>query len=169
MHNALLLAGSLLIFMPAGHAQTPSAPVPPTAATAAPKPAPQAAPPPAHTEQVAPDRAQGILGAVVGGPDGKDIGRIIDVLVDGQGKPRAAVIDFGGFFGVGSRKVAVSWTNLNFAPAAKQGGVISLDLSADQIKAAPEYHPAAPAAVVTAKKPDTPPAVLSPASGDGKK
>jgi hypothetical protein len=113
-------------------------------------------PQPAHTEQVPPDRAVAILGATVTGPDQNDIGRIIDVLVDGTGKPRAAVIDFGGFFGVGSRKVAVSWTNLNFAPTAKTGGQISLDLTADQIKAAPEYHDTTPAAVVTARKPERP-------------
>jgi hypothetical protein len=39
-----------------------------------------------------PERASGILGAAVQGPDGKDLGRIIDVLVDDTGKPRAAVI-----------------------------------------------------------------------------
>jgi hypothetical protein len=111
------------------------------------------APPPAHTEQVPPDRAVAILGATVTGSDKKDIGRIVDVLVDAAGMPRAAVIDFGGFFGVGSRKVAVAWTNLNFAPAAKPDGQISLDLTADQIKAAPEYHDITPAAAVTSTKP----------------
>ncbi len=98
------------------------------------------------------------MGAGVLGPDGTDSGRIIDVLVDRTGKPQAAVIDFGGFFGMGSRKVAVSWTNLNFVPAAKNGARISIDLTADQIKAAPEYHESGAAAVVIAKKPDAPPA-----------
>jgi hypothetical protein len=108
-----------------------------------------AAPP--HTEQVPPERASGILGAAVQGPDGKDLGRIIDVLVDDTGKPRAAVIDFGGFFGMGTRHVAVSWTDLHFSPAAPAGMTIKLDLSADQIKAAPAYADAKPAAVVVAK------------------
>jgi hypothetical protein len=108
-------------------------------------------PPPAHTEQVPPERASGILGADVQGPDGQTLGRIIDVLVDDAGKPRAAVIDFGGFLGMGSRKIAVSWTNLHFSPDAKAGMLIKLDLTADQIKAAPAYEEAAPAAVVVAK------------------
>jgi len=108
-----------------------------------------AAPP--HTEQVPPERASGILGAAVQGPDGKDLGRIIDVLVDDTGKPRAAVIDFGGFFGMGTRHVAVSWGDLHFSPAAPDGMRITLDLSADQIKAAPAYADAKPAAVVVAK------------------
>jgi hypothetical protein len=110
-------------------------------------------PPPAHTEQVPPERASGILGAAVTGPDGQDLGRIIDVLVDDTGKPRAAVIDFGGFLGMGSRKVAVSWSNLHFSPASANGMLIKLDLTADQIKAAPAYADSKPAAVVVAKPP----------------
>jgi hypothetical protein len=110
-------------------------------------------PAPAHTEQVPPERASGILGALVTGPDGHDLGRIIDVLVDDTGKPRAAVIDFGGFFGMGSRKVAVSWSNLHFSPASANGMLIKLDLTADQIKAAPAYAESKPAAVVVAKPP----------------
>ena len=79
-----------------------------------------------------------ILGHTVTDPDGKTIGRLVDVLVGNDGEPQAAVIDFGGFLGVGSRKLAVQWSTLHFAPAnAKQP--ITLDLSQDQIKAAPEY------------------------------
>ena len=39
--------------------------------------------------------------------DGKEIGRIVDVVVDPAGQPRAIVVDVGGFMGVGSRRVAV--------------------------------------------------------------
>jgi hypothetical protein len=104
-----------------------------------------------QTEQVPPDHAAGVLDAPVAGPDGKDLGRIIDVLVDGTGKPRAAVIDFGGFLGMGARHIAVSWSNLHFLPTAPDGMKITLDLSADQIKAAPAYMETKPAAVVVAK------------------
>jgi len=37
------------------------------------------------------------------------MGRIVDVIVDLAGVVRAAVIDFGGFLGVGSRKIVVDW------------------------------------------------------------
>ena len=47
------------------------------------------------------------------------MGRIVDVLVDGQGMARAAIIDFGGFLGVGSRKIAVAWQALHFVPPAR--------------------------------------------------
>ncbi len=99
-----------------------------------------AAPPPAAapTTKVA---AGGILGRNVVGPDGTVIGRVVDVLVDAASNPRAAVIDFGGFMGVGSRQVAVNWSDLSFPPVSQAGTEtdIKLDLTADQIKAAPAY------------------------------
>ena len=42
------------------------------------------------------------------------MGRIVDVIVDRSGQVRAAIIDFGGFLGVGSRKIAVDWNALHF-------------------------------------------------------
>jgi hypothetical protein len=67
------------------------------------------------------------------------MGRVIDVVVDVGGQVRAAVIDFGGFLGVGSRKIAVDWGALQFGKAVKHGDDISLALTQDQLKAAPEY------------------------------
>jgi PRC-barrel domain len=58
--------------------------------------------------------AQLVLGKEVRGPAGEDMGRIIDVLVDQTAHVRAAVIDFGGFLGVGNRKVVVDWSALHF-------------------------------------------------------
>jgi hypothetical protein len=106
--------------------------------------------PPSNVQRVPPEQALAILGHTVTGPDGKTIGRLVDVLVGDDGAPQAAVIDFGGFMGVGSRKIAVQWSTLHFAPAnTKQP--ITLDLTQDQIKAAPEYKdPAKPAPVVVA-------------------
>jgi hypothetical protein len=110
-------------------------------------------PPPGNVQRVPPEQALAILGHTVTDPAGKTIGRLVDVLVDNNGDPQAAVIDFGGFMGVGSRKIAVQWSTLHFAPAnAKQP--ITLDLTQDQIKAAPEYKDVTkPAPVVVA--PDT--------------
>jgi PRC-barrel domain protein len=105
---------------------------------------------PGNVQPVPPEQALAILGQTVTDPNGKTIGRLVDVLVGYDGEPQAAVIDFGGFLGVGNRKIAVQWSTLHFAPAnTKQP--ITLDLSQDQIKAAPEYKdPAKPAPVVVA-------------------
>ena len=48
------------------------------------------------------------------------MGRIVDVIVDRTGTVRAAVIDFGGFLGVGSRKIVVDWSALHFGTGQRQ-------------------------------------------------
>ena len=95
------------------------------------------------------------------------VGRIVDVLVDDLGQPRAAIIDFGGFMGVGDRHIAVAWRALHFAPGSGPG-TITLDLTLDQIKATPEYRrpaqPAAPPVVVAVPpRPNSPPVSPPPA------
>ncbi len=109
-----------------------------------------AAPAPTPVEQVAPEAAMSIMGVTVQGPAGKDIGRLTDVLVGLDGRPVAAVIDFGGFLGVGNRKVAVDWKSLKFSPGDKTHP-ITLELAPDQVRAAPDYKDQQPAPVV---KPD---------------
>jgi hypothetical protein len=101
---------------------------------------PAAAPAPGETvETVGPAQAISVLGKKVVGPDGKAIlGSVIDMLVDADGKPRAAVIDFGGFLGVGSRHVAIDWNSLKFH-LDDQNVPVQLDLDPAAIRAAPEY------------------------------
>ena len=69
----------------------------------------------------------------------ENIGRIVDVIVDRTGQVRAAVIDFGGFFGVGNRKIAVDWDALDFAADGDKRDFVKLEFTRDQIKTAPEY------------------------------
>jgi hypothetical protein len=98
-----------------------------------------------------------IMGRDVVSAKGEDMGRIVDVLFDEKGEPHAAVIDFGGFLGVGSRKIAVSWKALRFDLGEKKN-IIALDVGRDQLKAAPEYKSAEsekPIAVVA--QPETKP------------
>ena len=66
------------------------------------------------------------------------MGRIVDLLVDETGQPRAAIIDFGGFLGVGTRKIAIDWHTLRFDAEQTKAAIVA-DLDRDQIKAAPEY------------------------------
>jgi hypothetical protein len=101
------------------------------------------------------ENIQGILGKDVRSSAGEDMGRIVDVLVDQAGRVRAAVIDFGGFLGVGNRKVVVDWAALHFAPG-DQRDRISLDLTRDQVKQAPEYKPGKPVVVLGALGPSGP-------------
>ena len=83
-------------------------------------------------------QAEGILGKEVRSSADENMGRIVDVVVDRTGQVRAAVIDFGGFLGVGSRKIAVDWGVLNFAPTQKRD-VVTIELTREQVRTAPEY------------------------------
>ncbi len=80
----------------------------------------------------------------------EDMGRIVDVIVDRSGTVRAAVIDFGGFLGVGSRKIVVDWNALHFGQIANKGDRISLELTKEQVMAAPEYKEDTPIVVLGA-------------------
>ena len=84
-------------------------------------------------------QAQSVLGKEVRSAANEDMGRIVDVIVDSTGRVRAAIIDFGGFLGVGSRKIAVDWNALHFPAAGDKQELVTLDLTRDQVKAAPEY------------------------------
>jgi hypothetical protein len=77
------------------------------------------------------------------------MGRVIDVIVDSGGRVRAAVIDFGGFLGVGSRKIAVDWSALRFDGAVKDEKNIKLALTPDQLKVAPEYKDGNPSVAIS--------------------
>jgi len=107
------------------------------------------APPPSMTIIGAKD-AHGVLGRDVRSPANEDMGHIVDVIVDRTGTVRAAVIDFGGFLGVGSRKIVVDWNALHFGQIASNSDAITLELTKAQVAAAPEYKEDKPIVVLGA-------------------
>jgi PRC-barrel domain len=113
---------------------------------------------------IAPDEAVGILGKKVQGPAGEVMGMVVDVLVDAEGKPRAAVIDFGGFLGVGTRTIATDWQLLQFRPADRTQPVL-LSLGKEELRAAPEYKPSIQPAEIVAP----PPPSETPVAADAEK
>ncbi len=92
-----------------------------------------------------------ILGREIYSIAGEDMGRIVDILVDHKGNVRAALIDFGGFLGVGSRKIAVDWHAIQFA----QDRAL-LSLVRDQVRVAPEYRDGEPVVVLGSPSPAAP-------------
>lgn len=142
------IVAGLLLFSVAAVAsraenEAPAAAVPPAAPTK------EAAPPPSVTV-IAPKEAHGVLGRDVRSPADEDMGRIVDVIVDRTGTVRAAVIDFGGFLGVGSRKIVVDWSALHFGRVNNKGDSITLELTKAQVAAAPEYKEDTPIVVLGA-------------------
>jgi hypothetical protein len=105
------------------------------------------APPPAVTV-IGAREAHGVLGRDVHSPTEEDMGHIVDVIVDRSGAVRAAVIDFGGFLGVGIRKIVVDWSALRFGQVADKGDSITLELTEEQVTAAPEYKEDKPIVVL---------------------
>jgi hypothetical protein len=126
---------------------------PSSAAPAAPQaPAPQTPAPqvPASVTVLNKHEVQGVLGREVLSAANENMGRIVDVLVDRDSQVRAAIIDFGGFLGVGSRKIAVDWNALHFPAPGKPDERITLDLTRDQVNAAPAYEDGKPVIVLGA-------------------
>lgn len=91
-----------------------------------------------------------LLGEQVKGLAGENVGRVVNVLVDRDGRVRAAVIDFGGFLGVGSRKIVVDWNALHFGRVNNKTDSITLELTKAQVAAAPEYKEDTPIVVLGA-------------------
>lgn len=107
------------------------------------------APPPSVTVIGARD-AHGILGRDVRDAANESMGRVVDAIVDRDGTVRAAVVDFGGFLGVGSRKIVVDWKALRFGTVASKKDSITLELTKAQVAAAPEYKEDSPVIVLGA-------------------
>jgi hypothetical protein len=79
-----------------------------------------------------------ILGKQVKGAKGEDLGRVVDVLADASGRVRIAIIDFGGFLGVGDHRIAVDWPLLRFNPDGRDPSLL-LSVSREKLQGAPEY------------------------------
>jgi hypothetical protein len=167
-HHRVVLAAAALFAtiqsasaadIPASHPEsaevTPSAEVKPSQAAEAPAAQPASPAPDLGTTTGSAPAAtvfdnrevSGILGREVRSAADENMGRVIDVIVDQTGHTRAAIIDFGGFLGVGSRKIAVDWNALHFPAGQKQGPIV-LELTRDQVKAAPEYQEGKPIVVL---------------------
>jgi PRC-barrel domain len=147
-----------------------------------PKPAPKRkpkpvvhAPPPAPPEVASGPPAPGeanvkiveggsasILGKKVRGQDGDDLGRVVDILADQQGRVRIAIIEFGGFLGVGNRRIAVDWSLLKFQPGDPDAPAI-LNASKRKLQGTPEYKGTErPLALMAPVAPAVPAAPASP-------
>ena len=97
-----------------------------------------------------------VLGKKVHGAQGEDLGRVVDVIADVSGQVRIAIIEFGGFLGVGLKRVAVDWSLLKFQKNSEDSPWL-LEVPQQKLQAAPEYkdgHPyalmAPPSAAVAA-------------------
>ena len=82
-------------------------------------------------------KASEIIGMSVQGTDGKKLGDIKDLVIDPEeGGVEYAVLEFGGFAGIGDKYFAVPWEALELDQTNKK---ISLDVHKKELKDAPGF------------------------------
>jgi hypothetical protein len=97
----------------------PPPPPPPPVEEKAPPP-----PPPLLTTRIMQhEQIRGLLDSEIQRPDGKVIGRAVDMYADATGKPKIMIVNLAGFLGVGDRKVTFPWTAFRFNPATKKAPI----------------------------------------------
>jgi sporulation protein YlmC with PRC-barrel domain len=100
------------------------------------------APPTAGSVAVAPttgvfpmaDSAKSLVGKEVYGANGNKIGEIENLLIGSDNRVHAAIVEFGGFLGMGEHQVAVPWDQLNVAQDR-----VTVKMTEDQVKTAPRW------------------------------
>jgi sporulation protein YlmC with PRC-barrel domain len=125
---------------PQSQAQAPQSAQPQPAQPQPPQPEQGAAKTQTPTIVLDSQDVQGVLGKEALSRTGEKMGQIVDVIVDKSGRIRAAIIDFGGFLGVGSRKIAVDWRAVHFVAGGKTIRII-LDLTREDVVGSHEYKP----------------------------
>lgn len=84
---------------------------------------------------IASDRVEG---TAVYGSDGNKIGSVDCIMIEKRsGQAREAILDVGGFLGMGGSRHAVPWQMLQYD--VDQGGYL-LDVTEDQLKNAPRFQ-----------------------------
>jgi hypothetical protein len=87
-----------------------------------------------------------VLGIEVRTSTERNVGRIIDLLAAPNGGVEAVVVEFGGFLGIGTRKIAVEWSALRVDKDG-QHLVAIIHIPRDQLRSAPDYKPDQPVVV----------------------
>ncbi len=128
-------------------AQTTQTPADKTAKTSAPSPPPPTTAADMPAVLVDDRRLESVLGKEIHSSSGEMLGVVTDILVDSDGTVRAAIIDFGGFLGVGVRKIAVAWPALHFVQGESAIAAV-LSMNKDQLRVAPEYHAGEPIVII---------------------
>ncbi len=83
-------------------------------------------------------RASSLIGTNVMASTGRAAGAIDNLLIDSGGQVRAAVVEWGGFLGLGARRAVVPVEQLDFGGL---GDRVRMDLTRAQLEELPRYDP----------------------------
>ncbi len=110
-------------------------------------------------------RASTLMGQSVYGQDDESIGKVSDLVLEQDGKTRAALIDVGGFLGVGAKTVAIPFEQIKIgtvtpdATATSDQQVpqvhVTVAMTKDQLSQLPQYQSAQEQAAASAVPPAT--------------
>jgi len=77
-----------------------------------------------------------LKGTSVKNPQGEELGRIQDIVIDSQGHVPFAVLDHGGYWGMGGKLVAVPFSALSFDTMGKH---LVLNATKEKLDSAPAF------------------------------
>jgi hypothetical protein len=84
-------------------------------------------------------RGQFLFTYQVKSPQGEDLGKIEEIMIDMEvGHVAYAILSFGGFLGLGNKWVPVPWDALTLQPDEK---VLVLSIEKEKIQKAPNFEP----------------------------
>lgn len=86
-------------------------------------------------------RTSDFVGSRVYTPDDEWVGEVGDVVLDGDGKLEAVIVDFGGWLGIGEKEIAVGMDRLNFKTDQDDDNDlwVYVEATKEQLEAAPAY------------------------------
>jgi sporulation protein YlmC with PRC-barrel domain len=86
--------------------------------------------------------ASSILGQEIYGPDDQAIGEVSDLILQEDGKTRAAIVDVGGFLGLGEKTVAIPFEEIKVVRGTEEGAEskLAVALTKDQLEGLPEVR-----------------------------
>jgi hypothetical protein len=82
--------------------------------------------------------AEALIGKTVKNATNESVGKVDDIYLDASGAVKLVVVSVGGFLGVGSKSVAVPWTDLKFGRDGNSITVLT-NWTKDSLKAMPDY------------------------------
>lgn len=99
---------------------------------------------PSNMQEAQPDqiRAENLTGTAVYGSNDERIGEIGDVILTPEGDVDAAIVDVGGFLGIGEKEVALSMENLSFMTDENDELYLFTNFTQEELEAQPEYDEA---------------------------
>jgi hypothetical protein len=120
-------------------AKQPAEPKQPGYSAPAPAANPQSVRPVQKPDELGLWRGSKIIGQNVRDGEGKNIGKIEDLMVDAKGQVTFAVMSFGGFLGMGEKYFAVPWTAMRFDRDGKDVDAVVLNVTKEQLEKAPSF------------------------------